>query len=267
MKISYSGPESGTGAAFSFNRDNVNPGKGKFTLTHCYAYDSIILDMDFLEYGKANGKFIFKDLDSASIVTWIMESDLGRNPVSRWFGLLMDRLVGKDLEIGLANLGKITSETARNQTFTIEEKVVPERIVLTIRDSCSTVTIEKKLGSFYKKISQLIKNKKLTVTGPPFAIYHNYSNQSFDLEAGLQVDIRIEPPHGINCYVIPSQRTVMSSYFGPYNKTSVVYRAIEKYIHDKNQIITGAPWEVYLTDPNIEKDSLKWQTDILYPVK
>jgi effector-binding domain-containing protein len=267
MKISYSGPESGPGAAFSFHSNNNDPGNGKFTITQSAAYDSIILDMDFLENGKATGKFRFTNSDSGTRVKWIMESDLGRNPVSRWFGLLMDKMVGKDLEAGLVNLKKLASETAANQTFTVLEKEVPARIVLTIRDSCSTATIGNKLGKFYEKISQLIKIKKLTVIGAPFAIYHNYSQQSFDLEAGLPVDRIIEPPANINCYEVPAQKTIMASYSGPYEKTAVVYAAIEKYIHDKNLTIAGSPWETYLTDPDMEKDTLKWQTDIYFPVK
>jgi carbon monoxide dehydrogenase subunit G len=37
-------------------------------------------------------------------VTWTNEGDMGGNPVNRYFGLLMDRMVGPDFEAGLANL-------------------------------------------------------------------------------------------------------------------------------------------------------------------
>jgi hypothetical protein len=32
---------------------------------------------------------------------------MGSNPLNRWFGLMMDRLVGPDFEAGLANLKRL----------------------------------------------------------------------------------------------------------------------------------------------------------------
>jgi hypothetical protein len=32
---------------------------------------------------------------------------MGGNPVNRWFGLFMDRLVGPDFEAGLGNLKRV----------------------------------------------------------------------------------------------------------------------------------------------------------------
>jgi carbon monoxide dehydrogenase subunit G len=37
-------------------------------------------------------------------VTWTVEMDMGNNPVGRWMGLMMDGMVGKDFDAGLANL-------------------------------------------------------------------------------------------------------------------------------------------------------------------
>jgi hypothetical protein len=37
-------------------------------------------------------------------VTWSNEGDLGANPINRYFGLMMDRMMGPDFEEGLNNL-------------------------------------------------------------------------------------------------------------------------------------------------------------------
>jgi hypothetical protein len=39
-------------------------------------------------------------------IVWFNEGDLGWNPVSRYFGLLMDRMMGPDFEEGLTKLQK-----------------------------------------------------------------------------------------------------------------------------------------------------------------
>jgi effector-binding domain-containing protein len=267
MKMEYAGPAEGIGASFTYQSDNKKVGNGRLTITNCVAYDSIVLEMDFMENGKANGKFVFTKSDSGTLVEWIMESDLGNKPISRWFGLFMDNMVGNDFEKGLASLNQFCIANQENAGPRVEEKQIPAQITLTIRDTCSQSTIGSKLGIFYGKISQLIKTKKLSISGAPFAIYHNFSRQSFDIEAGIPVNERIESSGEIICKEIPSQKTVMAIYKGPYENTGIVYASIERYIKDKNLTVTGPPWEVYITDPLLEPDTEKWQTDIYFPIK
>ena len=199
MKISYSGPEKGTGATFTYHSDNKDIGDGKLTITNSVAYDSIIMDMDFMENGKATGKFYFAESDSGTMVTWVLESDLGNNPVSRWFGLFMDNMIGNDLEKGLDNIRQIVAALASDAGPGVQEKEAASQLVLSIRDTCSPSTIGSRLGLIYGKISEMIKVEKLTLTGAPFAIYHSYSPKLFDIEVGLPVNAKIESSDEIKC--------------------------------------------------------------------
>jgi hypothetical protein len=42
---------------------------------------------------------------------------------------------------------------------------------------------------------------------------------------------------------------------------------LDKYIEDKGYTMNGAPFEQYITDPGMESDTSKWQTNIYFPVK
>jgi len=66
---------------------------------------------------------------------------------------------------------------------------------------------------------------------------------------------------------IPEQNVVMAIYFGPYEKTAPVYRALDQYCKESGKTIIGGPWEIYVTDPMTEKDPMKVETDIVFPVK
>jgi len=176
-------------------------------------------------------------------------------------------MVGKDLEKGLDNINQITEALTLKAAPKVWEKIVAARVILSIRDTCLPATLGYRLGLIYGKISEVIKNKKITLNGAPFAIYHSCTSKLFDLEAGLPVNAKIQPTGEIICREIPTQRTVMASYWGSYNKTGIVYQSIEKYIKDKRLTMAGAPWEVYVTDPQSESDTAKWQTDIYFPVK
>jgi effector-binding domain-containing protein len=105
------------------------------------------------------------------------------------------------------------------------------------------------------------------MSGAPFAIYHSYINNQYDLEAGIPVNNLIESSATIVCKVIPTQNTVMATFRGPYDKTSIAYESIERYLKDKKIAATGPPWETYITDPLSEPDTARWQTNVYFPVK
>jgi hypothetical protein len=67
----------------------------------------ITYDLDF-EHGRylSKGDLTFQPSGDSLTLTWINSGNLGWNPVSRLFGLLMDKMMGGDMETGLKNLQK-----------------------------------------------------------------------------------------------------------------------------------------------------------------
>jgi effector-binding domain-containing protein len=55
--------------------------------------------------------------------------------------------------------------------------------------------------------------------------------------------------------------------FGRSTKKRAAHDAIDKWMKANGKIAAGAPWEVYVTDPSAEKDTTKWLTEVIYPVK
>lgn len=266
MLIDYSGPESGSGAAYTWQSDNNNVGSGKLEIMSSFPDDSLVMMMDFGENGKSSGKFVFTKTDTATLVVWSMDSHLGLNPVARWFGLLMKNLVGRDFEKGLANLAKVCEANQKN-ALNIQLIDLKPVVWLTMRDTASPATISQKLGKIFGNLAKLIDKRKLSPTGAPFAVYHAYSDTLFDLEAGFPLSQITYASKGVICSERLPGKAVIAEYFGPYEKSSTAYEAIFKYMKDNNLMSSGAPWEEYITDPVIEPDTMKWQTNIYFPVK
>lgn len=105
MTKRYSGPDSGVGAAYSW-QGNRKVGEGSMAITDVNAPKKINLDLEFLKPFKASNKTVF-DLESTGSgteVTWTMTGE--HNLLSRIMSVFvsMDKMVGKDFEKGLANL-------------------------------------------------------------------------------------------------------------------------------------------------------------------
>lgn len=105
MKITFAGPPAGVGASYTW--DGSSTGYGTLRLTRSEQGKGVGFDLDF-DHGKylSKGSITLTPSGDATTVTWVNEGDLGWNPVSRYFGLLMDRMMGPDFAEGLMKLQK-----------------------------------------------------------------------------------------------------------------------------------------------------------------
>lgn len=105
MKISFAGPEAGVGAIYSW--EGKSTGQGTLKITRSEPNKGIGYDLNF-ENGKyvSTGDIALEPAGDSVKVTWSNEGNLGWNPISRFFGLFMDKMMGPDFEEGLRNLQK-----------------------------------------------------------------------------------------------------------------------------------------------------------------
>ncbi len=104
MKVTYSGPESGVGQKSAWESDHSSVGNGSQVIVASEENKRVETTLDFGNQGTANAVFELAPDGGGTKVTWSFESDLGMNPVSRYFGLMIDDWVGADYEKGLASL-------------------------------------------------------------------------------------------------------------------------------------------------------------------
>ncbi|TAG79177.1 MAG: polyketide cyclase [Burkholderiales bacterium] len=105
MQLSYAGPESGVGAKWAWKSKTEGNGAMEFTAAEPNKRIAYALQMEGMT--PAPGDIKFEPAGNATKVTWSMSGDAGMNPMFRWFGYFMDRLVGPDFEAGLTNLKKL----------------------------------------------------------------------------------------------------------------------------------------------------------------
>ena len=103
MTLQYSGPAAGPGAKYSWQSKQRNVGNGTLTITESVPPQRVTTAMHF-DDGDATGLFQLLSEEGHTTVVWGMDSNMGRNPIGRFFGLMMDKMVGPDFEQGLANL-------------------------------------------------------------------------------------------------------------------------------------------------------------------
>jgi Polyketide cyclase / dehydrase and lipid transport len=106
-KYTFEGPATGVGSKMSWVGDPSALGSGSQVITAVQADERVASDVDFGQGGIAKQVISLAGNGAGTKVTWGIDIDLGMNPVSRYFGLAMDGMVGRDFEKGLGNLKKV----------------------------------------------------------------------------------------------------------------------------------------------------------------
>jgi uncharacterized protein YndB with AHSA1/START domain len=111
MKLAYSGPSSGKGAAWAW--ESKSEGDGRMTFTNADAPRRIEYALEFPSMGaKSKGALTLTADGPGTTVAWTNEGDVGRNPLMRLFVPFMDGMVGPDFAAGLANLKALVEKNA-----------------------------------------------------------------------------------------------------------------------------------------------------------
>ena len=248
--------------------DGKKMGNGEMKSTEYIPGKLLAYDLAF-DNGKyqSKGKITIEPAGDSCKVSWIDEGDLGYSPLNRYFGLMMDKMMGPDFNKGMNKLKTVCE--ARASWPRIEETTMPAQVVLLIRDSAGPKTYSQVMGKGFGELMGFVKANKLKCTGAPFAIYIKYDtvtmNSVFDM--GISVEKADKGKGRVKIENLPAMNVVKAYYFGPYDKTGDTYKFLHQYVKEAELEMTGGPWEVYITDPMTEKDPSKVETDILFPVK
>lgn len=263
MKIDYFGPPTGEGAGYTWNSVDGDLGTGSWKIIGTEFPKQISIELQFGGMSPALSKQMVEAAGNGTKVTWTLDSDMGWDPLSRWFGLLMDGMVGADFEDGLRSLDSLAKSKQQGRLDKIEVLSEPERHAYTIRAMIAPSQLSTFFARSYMTIAQGTDEK---IAGMPFAIYHMWSKDSTDVEAGMPIANAGISTASYVARTFPAGQIVRGTYFGPYEGTESAHAKIYEYTQKNGLTITGSPWEVYANDPGTEPDPSSWLTYICYPV-
>jgi len=111
MKRIYSGAASGKGAVYAWE-GNKNVGSGRMEILDAPAPSKVIIKLDFFTpfEGHNTAEFTMLPQGDATRLTWLMHGPAPFISKLMQVFMNMDRMIGKDFEVGLANLKQLTQK-------------------------------------------------------------------------------------------------------------------------------------------------------------
>lgn len=123
MKLEYSGPATGVGAAMSWSSEVPQVGKGSQKITESIPEKLVVYELEFDGETGNSTEFELVPHSAETKVIWRFRADFGGNPVKRYFGLVIDDALGDIFTAGLAKLENAVESQPRIVTEEIHYNV------------------------------------------------------------------------------------------------------------------------------------------------
>jgi effector-binding domain-containing protein len=270
MTKTFEGPEAGVGAKYSWS-GNDSVGTGSMELIESNFPSSVNFTLTFTSpWESVSGIYWnFEPSDDGVKVKWGNKGELPGYLF--WMSEKdMDDAMGKDFESGLQSLKELVEAQANAKPdYNIEQTTITALTIFGITEEISWDALNSDFfAARYGEISDYLKEDASKLTAPPLAVYHVWDTEN--KKAKVEVAMAANSTKPGNKRVVKRNThegaAVKATFYGDYEETEAVHYAIGDYINANSLQIIGSPWEVYVTGPDQEPDTTKWQTEIFYPV-
>jgi effector-binding domain-containing protein len=148
----------------------------------------------------------------------------------------------------------------------IKTKELTSRSLIGIRRDVPQKEIGDFIPSTFAKVGPYFQENGMTMTGPPAAIYYGERGNKMDMAAGAPVTRVTAITDEITELELPGDKVATTIYEGPYKGIPAAWDQFAAEIIGQGLITMEPCWEKYLTSPEMEPDSSKWQTLMVQPL-
>ncbi|MBX5438887.1 MAG: SRPBCC family protein [Thermoflavifilum sp.] len=261
---------------FSWLHRGLSQRRGSFCITHIIPRRQVDYRMDMPGLPPITGHFVLAPaLDGQHTwIKWTMDLHLGWWPWWKYYGVMLDRLVGPGMEHALGSL-KADCEQADTMGYQIHRIPVPFHVILTCAD---TVLISEKyqaLQRAYRALQQQLARDGLVQQAPVIAQYLPLHDSIVEIHVGIPVQPPIDAdpaklsarlPSWVHLLNMPAGGYVLvASQKGPASQIPGAYHALQRYLEKQHLQSPAGPWEQYLNHLPAHDTSLV-EVKVYWPV-
>jgi len=270
----FKGPSHGVGARMTWQGDASTVGSGSQEIIESRPYSLIKSSLDLGSQGVATAQFSLTPVGNETRVTWSLDTDFGMNPVGRYFGLMMDKMVGPDYEKGLWGLKRL-AESLPKADFSglkVEELQVSPVTVAYVPASCGRDMgeIARTIGSSYAKVGKFMATYKLKQAAAPITINNKWGDAGYEFDAAIPVDRapqgEIPGDSAVRIKQTYSGKALKVVHKGSYRDMDSTYEKLVAYAAAYGYEPAASPWDEYVSDSGKTPET-ELLTNILMPVK
>lgn len=273
-RYSHEGPLLGVGAKHSWRSEDPNVGAGSQEILEAVPYERIRVRLVFEGFDSENvATYQLRPEGEGTHLTWAYDTQFKGNLLSRYFGLMMDGMLGADYERGLASLKTLV------EALPPVDPDLPVQLVETKARPLAYVAGEGPaeqsgplLAAAHARVAAWFESQGLRAAEAPIAVTRRFDEATryWQFDAALVPD-RADPPAPPaegpvklgTSYAGPALQVV---HQGPYASMEPTYAALIAFRTAAGLADNGHSWEQYRRVGG-DIPEAEWLTDIFWPVK
>ncbi len=228
----------------------------------------VVIASDF-GYGEAKEELFIKQKEKGIELIWNITLDFGFSPIAKIRGMFVEDDLVKKLDAELASLRNYAENLPQINSSKVSKQFLAEKQwYLSIRDTINQMQMSNIHGKLYGEINSYMDENNIVSDLAPIVIYHFWSDALIDIEAGIQIKDSVSVTNNrIKLNYIATGNYVTATHYGVYERIPETYFSINEWMRKNEVQVIGPPWEVYITDPALEPNPEKWQTQINFPIQ
>lgn len=268
IKVNFSDDIVGLG--YSWNGKII--GEGKLTILEFFPDSLIKSKVEFFHPRESSAQitWTFKETKEGVVVKWAIDGNLSY-PLERWYGLFIEKSLGKQFEEGLINFKEVVERLPDliGRTGDIATVNFEGIIGLSVERHSSLKRIVGSMLTNYYTLNSYFKENHIEPSGFPFTYYldvdSTYSNIIF--EFGFPTEKKYAGNEYVKFIEIPSGKAIMASHYGHFKTVKLTHDYVLNYMKENNLQPNGRHWDIYITNPLQEPNQSKWETQVYFPIK
>ena len=272
VRFEFDGPRRGAGASMRWSGNIV--GIGTQTIVESVPFERVTSEVDADSTGPARSSFLLSPSDHGTGVIWRFERDFGLNLFGRYFGLLLDGIVGPGYDTGLARLKRMAEGLPPNDfgDLEIEHMVVESTDIAYLPTSSEPLAraISEALGDAYFRVLSFIDEQGLIEAGAPISISRAFRGAELRFDAAVPVrGLKATTPRaGASVRIGKSYggAVIRVKHTGSYLTLGRTHDKIAAYLAATGLERNGDAWEAYVSDPT-RTSTENLLTYVYYPIQ
>ncbi len=266
----YEGPANGVGSKMSW-AGNEEVGNGKQTIVEAKPYEMVKVELYFDGQGDdpSWSTYLITEVGNSVEVSWVFDADFNGDIMGRYFGMMMDGMLGPQYEMGLSNLKTwVEGQTVYDFTGFSIETVDAQNVLYISAAGNTNDDMSVVMGEAYAKVTGFMAANGINFGGMPMAITRRWENSVWEFDAAIPVDLTsIEGDTGeIQLGQTYAGKAVKYIQKGSYDLAEASYALLDAYLAESELERNGNPWEVYANDPETVSEA-EILTYIYQPIK